>query len=248
MIHKTNRAGIIREKVELDGYKLECRPSNGRDAVARAVEKAEAQERQPNRYNFFFNNCEKFCRYCIYGEWSTSKQVTQFAARSVGIIVGKAPSLAATELCLQTCKHIRAWYRGELGGEQAFGLIMKDASSVGAGLAGTGSGAYVGFLLGGPIGAVVGAVVGGYAGQVVGTRLSRWMLNLLVGSEGGSSPEVGLHKAFEFMGLNPSTATIRTVNKRYRKMALQMHPDKGGDPEDWAMLQVCMEIIRAHLE
>merc|ERR1712187_506912 len=46
--------------------------------------------------------------------------------------------------------------------------------------------------------------------------------------------------ALAFLGLPPE-ATENDINKMYKKMALELHPDKGGDPETFQELQEMKE-------
>merc|ERR1712187_501947 len=46
--------------------------------------------------------------------------------------------------------------------------------------------------------------------------------------------------ALAFLGLAPD-ATEADINKMYKKMALELHPDKGGDPEKFQELQEMKE-------
>merc|ERR1712113_532144 len=52
----------------------------------------------------------------------------------------------------------------------------------------------------------------------------------------------GLQKrcALAFLGLPPD-AGEGDINKQYKKMALELHPDKGGDPEKFQELQEMKE-------
>merc|ERR1711972_472967 len=46
--------------------------------------------------------------------------------------------------------------------------------------------------------------------------------------------------ALAFLGLPPDSAE-NEINKMYKKMALELHPDKGGDPEKFQELQEMKE-------
>jgi len=49
--------------------------------------------------------------------------------------------------------------------------------------------------------------------------------------------------ALAFLGLSPD-ANENEINKMYKKMALELHPDKGGDPEKFQELQEMKERLR----
>lgn len=42
----------------------------------------------------------------------------------------------------------------------------------------------------------------------------------------------------------PKTATAAEIKKAYRKLALQKHPDKGGDPEEFKKIQASYEVLK----
>jgi len=46
----------------------------------------------------------------------------------------------------------------------------------------------------------------------------------------GPPKEVENSKLYEILGVEKS-ATMDEIRKAYRKLAIKMHPDKGGDPE-----------------
>lgn len=48
-------------------------------------------------------------------------------------------------------------------------------------------------------------------------------------------------EAFEFMGLS-TTATPEEIKRRYREMSMQMHPDQGGNQEQFIRLTECKNL------
>jgi len=48
---------------------------------------------------------------------------------------------------------------------------------------------------------------------------------------------------YEHLGI-PKTATAAEIKKAYRKLALQKHPDKGGDPEEFKKIQASYEVLK----
>ena len=50
------------------------------------------------------------------------------------------------------------------------------------------------------------------------------------GRRGGPPKEVDNKKLYEVLGVDKN-ATMDQIKKAYRKLAIKMHPDKGGDPD-----------------
>lgn len=50
------------------------------------------------------------------------------------------------------------------------------------------------------------------------------------GRRGGPPKEVDNKKLYEVLGVDKD-ATMDQIKKAYRKLAIKMHPDKGGDPD-----------------
>ena len=49
-------------------------------------------------------------------------------------------------------------------------------------------------------------------------------------------------KLYETLGIEKSS-TAAQIKKAYRKKALRMHPDKGGDPEEFKKLQAAYDVL-----
>jgi len=63
-----------------------------------------------------------------------------------------------------------------------------------------------------------------------------------MGGRRGPPKEVENSKYYEILGLE-KTATMDEIRKSYRKKAIRMHPDKGGDPEEFQKLQQAYDTL-----
>jgi DnaJ family protein A protein 2 len=48
---------------------------------------------------------------------------------------------------------------------------------------------------------------------------------------------------YKILGLNRNTATQEDIKKSYRKLVLEHHPDKGGDPDKFRQIQEAYEVL-----
>lgn len=62
------------------------------------------------------------------------------------------------------------------------------------------------------------------------------------GRRGGPKKEVDTNKFYEILGVTKD-ATSNDIKKAYRKMAIQHHPDKGGDPEKFKEITKAYEVL-----
>ena len=64
------------------------------------------------------------------------------------------------------------------------------------------------------------------------------------GMRGGRGPpkDVNTTEFYERIGVQ-KTATMDEIKKAYRKKAIKMHPDKGGDQEEFQKLQVAYDTL-----
>ena len=92
-----------------------------------------------------------------------------------------------------------------------------------------------GAAFGSVIGGLVGAIGGGYGANRLMEKITEGILNL--------PKTVAEEKAYEYMGVDRN-ASNDEINKVYHKKALQYHPDRGGNKEDFFELQMHLQIIR----
>ena len=61
------------------------------------------------------------------------------------------------------------------------------------------------------------------------------------------SPKVDLQEQYKILGV-PMNASLATVKKAYKKLALKYHPDKKGDAEKFKQINTAMAAIQRELE
>ena len=147
--------------------------------------------------------------------------------------------IVAVQLSWEALKSIRLWWNGDITGKRCVKQII-DAS---AGILGCYVGGTVGITIGSALllgyGTLIGSVVGGIAGSFGASTLSEWLTRYFF----GLPRSVALEHAYNFLDLSPSCSNDE-VNKKYRALALQYHPDKGGRAEDFHTLQISVAIIK----
>ena len=67
-----------------------------------------------------------------------------------------------------------------------------------------------------------------------------------MGGRGGGEP-VDTEKLYEVLGVE-KTADAKEIKKAYRKLAVKHHPDKGGNHDDFVLLQSYWWVIKAARE
>jgi len=89
------------------------------------------------------------------------------------------------------------------------------------------------------VGAIAFGILGGITANSLAEYLTKWIFDL--------APTTALDHAYVFFELSPS-CTNDEVNRRFRQLALVLHPDKGGSYEKWLQLQVYQQSIKMSRE
>lgn len=149
-------------------------------------------------------------------------------------------------LANEVLQNIKRWWNGEIPGTLCVKNIIDSgvgvAGGVAGGIGGNMAGAWIGAFFG-PLGMAAGALGGAIAGSVIGSKTAEYLSDRLTVWIFGLPKEEALAKAYLFFELS-SSASNSDINSRYRKLALEYHPDKGGDKEMWTKLQYYLAIIR----
>ncbi|XP_060598472.1 uncharacterized protein LOC132752188 isoform X2 [Ruditapes philippinarum] len=155
-------------------------------------------------------------------------------------------ALAGVFLAWEVIMNINRWWNGEITGKRCVKNIIDCGVGVAAGIVGGWTGQAIGGFIGsvlGPIGTTCGMVVGGVVCGILAQIKATQLCDLLTQNFFGLPKSEALENAYSFLDIS-FNASNGDVNSRYRHLALQFHPDKGGDPEMWAKLQYSMAIIR----
>lgn len=147
--------------------------------------------------------------------------------------------LAGIYLTVQVVQHIRQWRRGEISGVRCAKNIIDSTFTVGAGVGGGVAGAGLGALFLGPIGGLIGGVVGG----ILTSQAMNVLCDRITQSIFGLPKSVAEENAYAYLGV-PMTASNSEVNTAFRRLCLKHHPDKGGQTEDFFVVQLHMAIIK----
>lgn len=163
-------------------------------------------------------------------------KVTSNGWTGFGVMLG----VSAVWLGVSAAKNLSQWKAGKISGKRCAKNIIDTTFAIGGSMLGSVVGAAVGtFFLGPAAGTLVGGIAGGLAfsriASMIGDRLTQMWFDIPF--------DDALEKAYAFMGIRPS-ASNHELNMAFRRLLLQHHPDKGGDPADFITLKMHMELIK----
>lgn len=165
------------------------------------------------------------------------RNLLQLSKSTAGKIV--SVGLVAIFLTREAIASLKLWWRGEISGIRCTKNIIDSIAGMAGGISGGMAGAAIGSLILPGIGTAIGATVGGIAGSALTSNLSDWLTQKLF----NLPKDVALENAYKFLGLEYGASNTE-INSRFRHLALQYHPDKGGNKNDWDKLQVSMGLIK----
>ena len=170
------------------------------------------------------------------GTGDVGRTVQTVMLRSSGTVV--AVSLAAVQLGYRVYNHIKRWWNGEIDGSWCAKHVVDDTAALVAGGAGAAAGAACGSLIG-PWGTVLGGIIGAFLAGIAANALIENLTQYLFGLPKSEA----VSNAYRHLGV-PMTASNSDVNRAYRQLCLRHHPDKGGDTNEFFVLQCHMAVIR----
>ena len=163
--------------------------------------------------------------------------VRQISTKASGAVV--MVGLAAVYLSASAYSNIRRWWSGEISGKRCIKNLLDSTFAIGAGMAGGCAGAALGSAVGGPLRTLVGGVVGGWVSAAGTGYLSDWMTQRMF----GLPKDEALENAYRYLGVK-MTASNAEINSAFRRLCLKHHRDKGGNRDDFFILQCNMGTIR----
>ncbi len=157
-------------------------------------------------------------------------------------------TLVVAYLAFEVFVNIRRWWKEEITGVRCLKNIIDSGLSVAAGVAGGVGGemlgvAAAGFFSLGPVGIAIAAIGSAIAGSVLGATAAQTLSDKLTQWFFGIPKSEALENAYNFMEV-PASSTNSDINKQFRRLASQYHPDKGVYADDWTKLQYSIAAIR----
>ena len=176
-----------------------------------------------------------------FGKSSIVAMNTSRALTRAQVIAGKIVPvvIVAVQLSYEALKSIRSWWNGEISGKRCVKQIIDASAGILGGFGGGAAGCTIGTAILPGVGTIIGAVVGGIAGSAIASTFSESLTEYFF----DLPKSVALEKAYGFLGLTPSSSNGE-INTRYRRLALEYHPDKDGNVEDFYKLQIAVAIIK----
>ena len=177
----------------------------------------------------------------VVHHWSTVMtavdDVVNLVDKAGGTVVMVA--LVAVYLTYSAYVNIRRWWRDEISGKRCIKNLLDTTFTIGAGIAGGVAGAAIGTLVAGPFGAAIGSIVGGWVSAAGIKYLSDVMTRRMF----GLPKEEAVENAYRYLGVEMTDPNAE-INTAFRKLCLKHHPDKGGNQDDFFIVQCNMAIIR----
>ncbi|CAF0816552.1 unnamed protein product [Adineta ricciae] len=157
------------------------------------------------------------------------------------VVAGKIIPIAivAVQLSWEALKSIRLWWNGEISGKRCAKQIIDGSAAVLGGYAGGVAGVAIGTAILPGYGTLIGSVLGGVAGSLSASALVDWLTQYFF----DLPKTVAVENAYKFLSLSLSCSNDE-INKKYKQLALQYHPDKGGNAESFHKLQISVAIIK----
>ena len=164
------------------------------------------------------------------------------------VFLAMALVLGTIQLIEVSISSIWEWYDGKISGKRCIEQIVGVYARVGGIYVGSVGGAMAATeilekaVIAGTAGGLVvmcatltGSVFVSWTAQELTKSLSCWLLDI--------DKDKKLENAYRFLGV-PRNAQNQEIDKTYRQLALQYHPDKGGDKNEFLKLQIRMAVIR----
>jgi hypothetical protein len=147
--------------------------------------------------------------------------------------------IGTVQLSWEALQSISSWWKGEISGKRCTKQIIDSSASILGGYAGGAAGCYIGTVIAPGYGTLIGSAIGGIAGSFTASTFSEWLTEYFF----DLPKHIAVENAYRFLGLSLSCSNAE-INTKYRALARQYHPDKGGKAEDFHTLQISVAIIK----
>ena len=234
-------------KGQADKLIEECRRGESIKNLAKKAQKiinqlcTEYKMDPPPEKSIFFNLAKIWSKLPPEITSAIIDRIKNFATNTVGLrstLTVGVVALSGVQLGCKVYQHIKRWWNGEIGGKRCAKYVVDDTVSDVAGTAGAIAGAFYGSSAG-PRGAVLGGFVGGFVGGVAANALIDRITQYIFGLPKSEA----LSNAYQYLGV-PMTASNSEVNRAFDQLCSKHHPDKGGNKEEFFILQCHMSVIR----
>ncbi|CAF1459730.1 unnamed protein product [Adineta steineri] len=171
------------------------------------------------------------------------RQLALFGERGLNAVIKNGITVGSAKIIItlpyDTYLSIKGWWKGEISGKRCVKCIIDDCAAVAGGAAGAVGGALAGTAVLPGVGTVIGGIFGGLFGGALGGALSKLLTEQIF----NLPPTVALEKAYRYLGVSVNCSNDE-INSAYHRLALQLHPDKGGKPEEFIKLKTQVALIK----
>jgi hypothetical protein len=155
-------------------------------------------------------------------------------------------------LAVTTYQEMARWYTGEITTKRLGVNLLANGANMAGGIVGCKlGGTLFGKIgaLGGPLGAGAGAVLGCVFGGMAGSKFADEMITQVMTDIFGIDRSSAVENALRMFDVD-DCASIQDVNRAYRRLSLQYHPDKNPQQTDeqkkmWLKINGNLEVLRA---
>jgi hypothetical protein len=187
-----------------------------------------------------------------------SKATPQSAKKLLGVVNLKnlGGMVQGATLAYGVSSEVARWYNREITTSRMSTNVAATVGNAAGGFGGCKLGSAlatkIALSMGGVAAAPVAAAVGCIFGGMVGSKFGDDMITAVMTSVFSISRSEAVENALRQFGVD-ECGDIHEVNKAYRRLSLQFHPDKNPEQTEenkkmWLSINVNLEVLRAHAD